>query len=369
MKKNKKIKILFFLPNFNMGGAEKVTINIIKLLDKDLFDIHIVLLNQNGSLLALIPKHVTLYSLHVKKTIFSIFRLRKILLTLMPDMVFSTLFRTHIALDIALFSIKKRPVTIFRNPTSPKLVIAEKSLSSIMLFLLKKAYNRATVVLAQTPEMKEEMIEYFMLDETKIKVFINPLDHESIDNAIKNCDNPFEKNYINIVMIGRLHKVKGIDTMLYALHEISKKNKNFFLHIVGSDVGEKKNLTKLISDLSLENYVKFWGEQNNPYRFMFFSDIYVLSSIREGLPNTVLENLYLKKPVIATKCIPFMNQLIQDGKNGLLVDVGNIQQLANAILNYKNIDTSKVNKVVDKTDINTLFLNLVETIEKDKLHE
>lgn len=363
MKKNKKIKILFFLPNFNVGGAEKVTINMIKLLDKDLFDIHVVSLNQNGALVALIPEYVSLHILNVEKTMFSIYRLRKIILQLTPEMIFSTLFRTHIALNIALFAIKKQPITIFRNPTSPKLVIREKSITPVMFFLLKVAYKKASVILAQTPEMKEEMVKYFMLDDKKIQVFINPLDTESIDNAIINSDNPFDNNYINIVMIGRLHKVKGIDTMLYALNEISKKNKNFFLHIVGGDVGEKKNLIKLVSRLSLANYVKFWGEQSNPYKFMYYSDVYVLSSIREGLPNTVLESLYLKKPVIATKCIPFLSELIDDRKNGFLIDVGNSKELADAILKYKDINSDSKIAFKYESDVNHLFTNLLNKKE------
>jgi len=232
-----------------------------------------------------------------------------------------------------------------------------------MLFLLKSAYKHATTILAQTPEMKEEMVKYLMLDEKNIQVFINPIDRSSIDNAIQNCDNPFEKNYINIVMIGRLHKVKGIDTMLYALHEIIKKNENFFLHIVGGDVGEKKKLIELVSILSLGNYVKFWGEQSNPYRFIYFADLYVLSSIREGLPNTVLESLYLNKPVIATKCIPFLSELIDDGQNGFLVDVGNPKELADAIVKYANINTNSKSTFTYESDVNQLFINLLNKKE------
>ena len=367
MKKNKKIKILFFLPNFNMGGAEKVTINMIRLLDKKQFDIHLLVLINDGPLSKLLPEYISIHTLNVSKAIFSIFKLRKILLHLMPDIIFSTLFRTNIVLDLALIGIQNKPITILRNPTSPKLVIAEKSLSRIMLFLLKKAYRRATIILAQTPEMKEEMIEYFVLNKKNIQVFINPLDYQSIDNAIKNCANPFEKNHINIVMVGRLHKVKGIDTMLYALSIIIKKNKNFFLHIVGGDVGEKKNLTKLISNLSLEKYVKFWGEQSNPYKFIYFSDMYVLSSIREGLPNTVLESLYLDKPVITTRCVPFLSELINDGENGFLVDVGNEKQLAESILKYRKINTTSKMVFPYETDVNKLFLSALN--QKENINE
>ncbi len=355
-----KIKILFFVPSFYMGGAEKVAVNMIRLLDKELFDIHLVTLTNDGPLYELVPQHISLHTLNVSKTIFSIFRLRKILLKLMPDVIFSTLNRTHTALDMALIGFKKRPITIFRNETSPKLVIAEKSLSFTRLFLLKIAYKHATFILAQTPEMKKEMMKYFGVKGNKIQVFVNPLDILMINDAIENIDNPFDSHQINVVALGRLSKEKAVDTLLRSFRIVVDKNKNFVLHIIGRDGGEKKKLMQLVKDLSLEKNVKFWGEQSNPYKFIYFSDLYVLSSTREGLPNTVLESLYLKKPVVSTKCIPFMSQLIDDGKNGFLVDVGNTKQLAEAILKFKNIDTKINAPLVYESDVNKLFLDVLK---------
>ena len=252
-----KMKILFFLPNLYMGGAEKVTINMIRLLDKELFDIHLVTLTKDGSLYELVPQHISLHCLNIPKTIFSIFRLRKLLLQLKPDIVFSTLFRTHIALDIALIGFKIRPITILRNPTSPKLILAEKGLSATRLLLLKIAYKHAALILAQTPEMKEEMIEFFSVKEKKTQVFVNPLDILTINDAIENIDNPFDNHRINVVALGRLDKVKAIDTLLRSFQIVVEKNKDFVLNIIGRDLGEKKKLMKMTKDLSLENNVKF----------------------------------------------------------------------------------------------------------------
>ena len=342
-----------------MGGAEKVTINLIRALDRTLFELHIVVLTKEGSLYDFVPKDVILHILNVSKTSFSILRLRKLLIELRPDIVYSTLFRTHIALEMACSGFKKRPATILRNPTSPKLVIAEGKLSFLEIFFSKIAYKKATYVLAQTPEMKEEMIEYFHINKEKIHVFINPLDISSIEEGINNKKNPFNNNCINIVAAGRLGKEKGYDILIEAFEVVIKENQNYMLNIIGRDVGEKENLEKIIKNLSLDDKVKFWGEQKNPYQFFYYSDVYVLSSRREGLPNTVLENLYLQKPIIATRCIPFMNQLIRDGQNGLLVDVENIEQLAQAILTYQKINMSESEHLLPKqSDINKLFLDI-----------
>jgi len=360
---NRKTKVLFFLPNFNMGGAEKVTINLIRALDRMLFELHIVVLTTDGPLYDLVPKDVVLHILNVSKTSFSIFRLRKLLVELRPDIVYSTLFRTHTALEMACTGFKRRPAIILRNPTSPKLVIAEGNMSFLEIFFSKIAYKKAIYVLAQTPEMKEEMVEYFHIAKDKIHVFINPLDVSSIQNGIKNQENPFKDDNINVVAAGRLGQEKALDILLKSFKIVVQKNKKFMLNIIGRDAGEKESLMKMTKELALENNVKFWGEQKNPYKFFYFSDLYVLSSIREGLPNTVLENLYLKKPVIATKCVPFMSQLIDDGNNGFLVDVGNIVQLAEAILQYKSIDIETKSPMTSQSDANELFLSICNVIE------
>ncbi len=351
----KRIKLLFFIPNFNMGGAEKVMLNIVRELDATYFEIHIAVVLKEGPLYSLVPESVKVHELGTSKVILSVLKLRHLIKKLSPVMIYSTLFRTHIALDIALSSIKIRPIVILRNPTSPKLILKEKNLGAIEKFFLVKAYSNASHILAQTPDMKKELVQYFHLEEDRIQVFINPLDTASIQEGIKNIKNPFDVNRINVVAMGRLGKEKALDVLLKAFKLVVKKNHHYVLHIIGRDVGEKKSLLKLRETLNLEENVKFWDEQSNPYRFYYFSDLYVLSSIREGLPNTVLENLYMKKPIVATKCVPFMSELIKNGKNGFLVKVGDINRLAEKILQYKEIDVKSYGMLESQIDTNEFF--------------
>lgn len=352
---NNKIKIIFFLPNLNGGGAERITINIIRKLDSNIFDIHLVLAKKAGAYIDLIPQNITVHDLHASKTVFSIFKLRKTIKRIQPDILFSTLFRTHIAVDMALMGLTKRPVTVFRSPNSPKLILENNQLNPVQKYLLQTAYRRADVILAQTPEMKHEIAKYHHIEENKIEVYFNPLDGDMINEKINNIENPFDANRINVVAAGKLAKQKGFDVLLRSFRKVVQKNNNFYLHIIGEDYGEKENLVHMVKELHLEDNVEFLGFQHNPYKFFYFSDLYVLSSRWEGLPNTVLENLYLKKPIISTKCIPFMSALIDDGKNGLLVDVENTKQMAQAILNYKQITPESSLPESLQTDPNEFF--------------
>ncbi len=85
----KKKKILFFLQTLNGGGAERVTVNIIKGLDRDKFEVILLLVNREGVYLDLIPKDVSIYSLDSSKTLFSILKLRKKIKEIKPDIIYS----------------------------------------------------------------------------------------------------------------------------------------------------------------------------------------------------------------------------------------------------------------------------------------
>lgn len=355
----KKKKILFFIPQLSGGGAEKVSITLMKMLDKNIFEVHMATITLDGLAYRYLSNDIVLHDLNVKKTIFSIFKLRNLILSLEPDIIYSSLIRGSIAITLALLNLKEKPFVVLRSPNSPKLLVGNKQMKFYERYLLEFSYKKANLLLAQTPEMKEEISFYHKIEKNKIQVLLNPLDIEGVENNIKDITNPFENDFVNIVAAGRITYQKGFDILIRSFRQVVEKNPLFRLYIIGEEEGnEIEKLKMLITELKLNEYVFFLGYQKNAYRYFYFSDLYVLSSRWEGLPNTVLENLYLKKPVIATRCIPFMDSLIENGKNGFLVEVENVDELAKAILDYKNLRL-EFSMFKDSTvEINNLFKSL-----------
>ncbi len=355
-----KRKIVFFMANLIGGGAERVTVNIIKQLDKNRFDIFLVMVSREGIFLKEIPTYVKIINLNAKKTLFSIFKFRKIIQNIQPDIIYSTMTHTSIAQYLALLGIKDKPFIVLRNATSPKLLAQEGRHKRSWKFLFKRAYKTADRVLAQTPEMKNELIEYYGLSPKRVDIFINPLNEDEINNKINNVQNPFNQDKINVVAAGRLTYAKAFDVLLDAFALVIKKDKNFVLHIIGRDDGERELLLKKQKELNLEKNVNFLGFQSNPYRFFYFSDLFVLSSRREGLPNALLENLYLKKPVVSTRCIPFISTLIENGRNGFLTDIEDSKELASKILDFKKLQNLGFTQKYQPTNSNRYFQELRE---------
>ncbi len=77
----------------------------------------------------------------------------------------------------------------------------------------------------------------------------------------------------------------------------------------------------LIKAYNLKDNVFLLGFQKNPYKYIKFANAFVLSSRWEGLPNVVLESLYVGTPVVATRVVEILDDLIVDGENGYLADV------------------------------------------------
>lgn len=130
------------------------------------------------------------------------------------------------------------------------------------------------------------------------------------------------------VSVGRLEKQKGFENLIEAFSILNKRMKARLL-IIG-DGKLRKSLTEKIQKLGIEDTVSLLGAEQNPYPFVAASDLYVQSSVHEGLSSAPIEALALGKPVVSTN-YPFgANEIIEDGRNGLLVPVGNAEAMAEA---------------------------------------
>jgi glycosyltransferase involved in cell wall biosynthesis len=102
--------------------------------------------------------------------------------------------------------------------------------------------------------------------------------------------------------------------------------------LILGDGEDRPLLEQLAKDLNISEDVSLPGFTDNPYAFMKKSAIFVLSSIYEGLPNVLIEALACGCPVVATNCPTGPKEILDNGRYGRLVPVGNHEALAKAIL-------------------------------------
>lgn len=129
--------------------------------------------------------------------------------------------------------------------------------------------------------------------------------------------------------VGRLSAEKGFDLLIRGVERLLKDSRDVELWIVGEG-DERANLEALIRDRNLSERVKLLGYRNDTREVYQAFDIFALSSLREGLPNVLLEAMALEVPVIATR-IAGIPRLIQDDVNGQLVEPGDEEGLTRAL--------------------------------------
>lgn len=158
----------------------------------------------------------------------------------------------------------------------------------------------------------------------KTTVIYNPVDmKEESESAIYN------KKEKNIVSAGRLMEQKNQKMMICAFAEIAKKHPEYKLILYGEGPCRDK-LQDYIQQLGLCEKVLLPGSTTELHEKIKSAEIFVLSSDYEGMPNALIEAMCLGMPVISTK-VSGATDLIEDKKNGLLVEVGAVKELVLAI--------------------------------------
>jgi glycosyltransferase involved in cell wall biosynthesis len=139
--------------------------------------------------------------------------------------------------------------------------------------------------------------------------------------------------------------------LLKAFHQVLEKGISANLHIAG-DGPEKEKLLLLAQELGITSRTHFHGSVDNVAPLLQESDVFVLPSSVEGLPNALLEAMSCGLAVITTR-VGGNSEIIEDGINGLLIDPDNSQQLKNALM-----------KILSKKDLSEkLGRNARKTIE------
>ena len=123
-------------------------------------------------------------------------------------------------------------------------------------------------------------------------------------------------------------------------------DKDFKIKLVIIGKGDNKYLLqKYITENKLENKVKLLGYLENPFSYIRQSNILILTSKFEGLPNILLEAQYLKKYIISTDCPTGPKEILLKGKAGDLIKIGDYKQLSSLIKNYHKRKKLIINKV------------------------
>lgn len=307
-------KIGLLITKLNGGGAERTAANLSSLFDEYGEEVYLITFDGSNITYPYKGKLIDL-SLGINKNVFDaikknikrIIKVKKIKKKYNLDVCISFLDTPNLVNVLSGGKCKK--IVSIRNYLS-----LEKP-SFIRKQLIRFSSIRADKTVCISKNVEYDMRNFFKIKEKKLCTIYNPVDIKSLLTIEE--DYTFDKefsDYFNIVTMGRLTYQKGQWNLIYDIKDIVVQYPKVRLYILGD--GELKNeLEELVKKLELEEHVFFLGFISNAHKFLRQCDLFVLTSLFEGLGNVLLEAMALGLPVISTDCKSGPREIIAPNSN------------------------------------------------------
>ena len=330
-----KKKILFVNDEMTMGGVARILNTFLKLIDKDKYEVDLLVLHKRGELLKEIPDGINI----IEGTSFfntidrplreckgkELFSKLRLLFYMKSGLIKNKIKKERKKIlnkhyDIE-FSAKEGFCTIFvgygdsdKKINWVQVDYKESNYSSNHMNLVKDALSHIDMNIACSNKVMESYKELFGVD--RICVVHNLVDEERIRNmSLESCDLKLEDNEkINLITVARFHPQKAVDRLV----RIYSKLKDYYNLIIIGDGALKDELYILAKKLDCFDDIKWLGLKSNPYPYVRICDLFVMSSLYEGYPTITVESLISDTPVLTT-LVAGVNEQIND-TNGYIVE-------------------------------------------------
>jgi glycosyltransferase involved in cell wall biosynthesis len=329
--------LAFFIPSMSDGGAERVTLNLVNNIAKrhDV-NVHLVLAKAVGPFLRLVESNVKIIDLESKNTRNSVFALARYLSEYKPAAVVSALHHANIIALIAnklcrgfssriIVTLHINLSVSVKNPTNFR--------ARFIRPIVKITYRWADRIVGVSTGVSNDFADSLGISRDQVDVIFNPV--ITPDVKVKSLEDPqhrwFSDRSVPVVLAaGRLSKQKNF-AMLVDAFNLIKDDTPANLLILGEG-DSRESLQSKINNYGLQSRVELAGFVDNPYAYMTKSKVFVMSSLFEGLPTVLIEALYCGTSLVSTDCPSGPREILRDGELGVLVPLGDVNQLGAAML-------------------------------------
>ncbi|MBI6063033.1 glycosyltransferase [Clostridium perfringens] len=359
-------KVIFLINTLGNGGAERVLVNLANNLDSRKYDVTVKTLFDVGINRKFIKSHIKYRSLF--KTPFKGYN---ILFNYLPKKVFSNYIinEDYDIVVVFLHGVLTKIISGYDKGSVKKIAWLHADMSkSGFLNSFKdingaadcfNSYDAIVGVSSIVSKSFNDILGFYEKTYTKYNTF----DVEGIIDKSKDEieDNIIKKDILNIVSVGKLDEVKGYDRLLRVCNRLLKVGYVFKLNIIGEGP-MKLELQNYIDDNNIKNYVSLLGFRENPYKYIYNSDLFVCSSLSEGYSSVICESIILEKPVLTTSCAGMNEILGENNEYGIIV--GNDEE--SLYEGLKNILSNKdlLSYYRDKSKKRKSFFSVKKTVEE-----
>jgi len=335
MNREQRKRVALFVPSLRGGGAERMMLNLAGEFAERGLNVDLILAKAEGPYLAEKHPSVRLIDLKAPRVLFSLPGLVRYLRRERPVALLSALDHANLVALWArsLARVPVRVVASVRSTVSQATAGSRSKRSRWILQGMRLFYPRAEAVVAVSEGVARDLAELTGLSREKIKVIYNPVVNQVLfAKSEEALDHPwFLPGEPPVILgVGRLTQAKDFPTLIRAFALVRKKHPARLM-ILGEGE-ERSKLETLVQELGLEKDVALPGFVDNPFKYMKRAGVFVLSSKWEGFGNVLVEAMALGTPVVSTDCPSGPAEILENGRWGRLVPVGDVYALAEAII-------------------------------------
>ena len=332
MEKTKK-RLIIFMPSMDGGGVEKNLIIVANFLSRHIK--YLTLITFDNGFNRKFSKKIKIinYKKKTNKRYSKYFKYLICLLILSKEIIINKrtpVFSFQANIYCLILSKILNFKVIIRSNSAPQ----GWTENFVKKTIFKLFFKFAKKIIVNSKDFKKEIDKEYNI---KSVVIYNPLNIREIKEKSKekvNMDFFKSRDTLKIINIARFTDQKDHLTLLKAFNNVSKIIKAKLL-IMGYGANEKI-INNFILNNNLNKIVKIIPFKTNPYKYLKSSDLFVLTSTYEGLPNVLLEAMALKKYIISSDCPTGPREILQNGKLGMLFKVKNHKQLKEKIIDFNN---------------------------------
>lgn len=389
-------KILFAIHTLQVGGAERVLINLLKNINKEKYDITVLTLVNDGIYIEDVKNIEGIKYKYVFNTFFKnirknteskffgicskmmdiIWKIYILLIKYIPKILYKRAIKEDYDVEIAFLEGKvSKFISNSKNKKSKKIAWIHTDINNIAKIDVfrnikeeKECYKRFNKIVCVSEEVKNRFSNKTGITDN-LYVQINPIcSNEIIEKSKEEIKEELNYNGYIVCSVGRLVKEKGYDRLLKVHKKLIDNSIVHTLWIIGEGE-ERRKLEKYIKENHLEQTVNLVGYTNNPYKYVKQSNIFVCSSRIEGLSSALIEATILEKIIVSTDCPGTKEILGKDGKSAMIVDnhEENLYEGLKTVLTDPMIRDKYARNIKERSklfDINNVILEIEKIIEE-----
>ncbi|GIX03430.1 MAG: glycosyl transferase [Planctomycetaceae bacterium] len=340
------LRMVFVLGSLEPGGAERQVVELLRRLDRRLVQPALYVFYRRGHLEQQVPTDVPITAFFDPQrrqsvgwqwmgmlragTLAKVLHLACFLKHYQPDLVYErTLLGTLLTAPAAWLAKVPRCCGVVADPWRDIELSFRPWWRRPARWIVRWCYATAMYVLPNAEQLVPRLQAMFSVPAERLRVIRNLFDPARLPPVPppQSRDHP-----TRLLAVGRLHPQKDYLTMLRAVELlVTEYRRQITLTILGS--GRQEPMLKhWVHQKGLSSYVHFAGQVADPCTWMMNADLYLLSSVYEGLPNALLEAIACGLPVVATDCPTGPAEILEQGRWGELVPVGDSRAMAQAVI-------------------------------------